>query len=634
MSLLAARNLSLRFGSPPLFTGVSFQIDAGERVCLIGRNGAGKSSLLKILAGKIHPDSGEVVPGKNSRLAYLAQEVPAQISGTARDVVIAGLGDAGEVLRAYENHGADSGMPEARLNEILHRMEADDVWKLASDVEAALSRVGADPSHDFSSLSAGMKRRVLLARELVAKPNVLILDEPTNHLDVAAIEWLEEFMLAWKGAAIFVTHDRRFLKKVSTKILDLERGIVTAWDCDYETYLRRREALNESIAANEAEFDKLLAREEAWLRQGVKARRCRNEGRVRELQRLREIRKKRRVAAGNVKAQIDEGEVSGAKVIVARNVDFNWAGKPLIKNFSTTIMRGDKVGIIGANGIGKTTLLKILLGEIAPDSGEVKHGTNLRIAYFDQLRATLRDDKTLIENIAGEGADTVVAGGQTRNAISYLGDFLFSPDRTRSTVAMLSGGEKNRLLLAKIFLKTANVLVLDEPTNDLDIETLDLLEELLAKFDGTLLLVSHDREFLDNVTTSYLVFEGDGNIREFVGDYDSWKRERLAATMQAKNSPAKNATRDNNPATTKANPATTNPPQKKKLSYKETRELEALPAQIDALEAEQKTLAEKISNPDFYRDPAAVKATNERLNEIEEALTTLLARWEELETRK
>ncbi|MBR5621991.1 MAG: ATP-binding cassette domain-containing protein [Opitutales bacterium] len=629
MALLAVRNLSLKFGGPSLFDDVTFQVEAGERVCLIGRNGAGKSSLLKIITGTLEPDAGEVAIARGSHAAFLSQEVPDAIAGTVRDVVLSGLGEAGEKIRAYETHDTEN-YSEAELDAIFHWLENNSAWSLSSEVDAMISKIGAVPDLPFSSLSAGMKRRVLLARELVSKPDILVLDEPTNHLDIDAIEWLEEFLLSWQGAILFVTHDRRFLKKISTRILDLEGGIITSWDCDYDTYLTRREELNASIAANNAEFDKLLAREEAWLRQGVKARRCRNEGRVRELKKLREIRAARRASVGNVRATISEGEKSGAKVLVAENISQTWNGVPAIRDFSTTIMRGDRVGIIGPNGIGKTTLLKILLGQLTPDSGTVTHGTNLQIAYFDQLRSQLKEDKTLIENLAGEGADTVVVGRQTRHVISYLGDFLFTPDRARSTVSMLSGGERNRLLLAKIFLKTANVLVLDEPTNDLDLETLDLLEELLGNFDGTVLLVTHDRQFLDNVTTSYIVFEGDGNLREFVGDYDAWRKEHLADVA------AKSAPKTEKPkAEVPAEPVSPkNPPSKKKLSYKETRELEALPQQIEDLENEQKTLAEKLNDPDFYRDPVAVQATNTRLAEIDEALLIALERWEELESRK
>ena len=625
MALLAVRNLSLKFGGPSLFDDVTFQVETGERVCLIGRNGAGKSSLLKIIAGTLEPDAGEVAIARGSHAAFLAQEVPDAIAGTVRDVVLSGLGDAGEKIRAYETHDTEK-YSESELDEIFHWLENNSAWSLSSEVDAMISKIGAVPELPFSSLSAGMKRRVLLARELVSKPDILVLNEPTNHLDIDAIEWLEEFLLSWQGAILFVTHDRRFLKKISTRILDLEGGIVTSWDCDYETYLTRREELNASIAANNAEFDKLLAREEAWLRQGVKARRCRNEGRVRELKKLREIRAARRTSVGNVRATISEGEKSGAKVLVAENITHTWNGVPAIRDFSTTIMRGDRVGIIGPNGIGKTTLLKILLGQLAPDAGTVTHGTNLQIAYFDQLRSQLKEDKTLIENLAGEGADTVVVGRQTRHVISYLGDFLFTPDRARSTVSMLSGGERNRLLLAKIFLKTANVLVLDEPTNDLDLETLDLLEELLGNFDGTVLLVTHDRQFLDNVTTSYIVFEGDGNLREFVGDYDAWRKEHLAET-DSKSVPAK-------PEKTKP-PVSVEPiPSKKKLSYKETRELEALPQRIEDLENEQKMLAEKLNDPDFYRDHTAVQATNARIAEIEDELFHALERWEELASRR
>ena len=626
MALLAVRNLSLKFGGPALFENVNFQVDAGERVCLIGRNGAGKSSLLKIIAGKLEPDAGEIAVARGSRVAFLAQEVPERLAGTVREIVLRGLGEAGEKLLAYEAHDAGK-YGEEQLEEIFRWLEENAAWNLAGKADAVISKLGLDPAPLFSSLSAGMKRRVLLARELVSDPDVLVLDEPTNHLDIAATEQLEEFLRAWRGAILFVTHDRRFLKKISTRILDLEGGVVTSWNCDYETYLARREELNASIAAGNAEFDKLLAREEAWLRQGVKARRCRNEGRVRELKRLREIRAARRAEVGTVRAAIAEGEKSGAKVIVAERVSHAWNGVPVIRDFSTTIMRGDRIGVIGPNGAGKTTLLKILLGELAPDAGSVTLGTNLQIAYFDQLRAQLREDRTLAENLAGEGADTVVVNGKTRHVISYLGDFLFSPDRARSTVSMLSGGERNRLLLAKIFMKPANVLVLDEPTNDLDLETLELLEELIGNFDGTVLLVSHDREFLDDVTTSLIVFEGAGKLREFIGDYDAWRKTHLAETARAP-VPAKTE----KPKTPAAAPA--NPPQKKKLSYKETRELEAIPQKIDALEAEQKTLTEKLNDPDFCRDPAAAKAAVARLAELEEELMLTLERWEFLESRK
>lgn len=630
MALLSVRNLSLKFGGPSLFDDVSFQVEAGERVCLIGRNGAGKSSLLKIIAGTLDADSGEAAIARGSHAAFLAQEIPEEIAGTVRDVVLSGLGDAGEKIRACETHDTEK-YSEAQLDEIFRWIEENSAWHLASEADAMISKVGAVPDAAFSSLSAGMKRRVLLARELVSKPDILVLDEPTNHLDIDAVEQLEELLLAWRGAILFVTHDRRFLKKIATRILDLENGVVTSWDCDYETYLARREELNASIAANNAEFDKRLAREEAWLRQGVKARRCRNEGRVRELKKLREIRARRRASVGNVRAAIAESEKSGAKVIDAEHVSYAWNGVPVVRDFTGTIMRGDRVGIIGANGIGKTTFLKILLGRLAPDAGTVELGTNLQIAYFDQLRAQLREDKTLAENLAGEGADTVVVGGKPRHVISYLGDFLFSPDRARSLVSMLSGGERNRLLLAKIFLKPANLLVLDEPTNDLDLETLELLEELIGNFDGTVILVTHDRQFLDNVTTSCIVFEGDGKLREFIGDYDAWRKENPLPQPAAKSVPAK---AEKTPVPAQDVSAKKNPPTRKKLSYKETRELESLPQEIDALEREQKTLAEQLNDPDFYRDPNAVKSTNARLAEIEDALIRALERWEELESRK
>lgn len=623
MALISVRNLALSFGGPTLFENVSFQVEAGERVCLIGRNGAGKSSLLKIIAGTLEPDAGEALVARGSHAGFLAQDVPAQIAGTVREIVVGGLGEIGKKILAFEAHGRAEAS-ESESDAALRFLEENSAWNLAAEAEAVITKLALDPALEFASLSAGMKRRVLLARELVSKPDVLVLDEPTNHLDIAAIEQLEEFLLGWRGAILFVTHDRRFLKKISTRILDLESGIVTSWNCDYETYLARREELDASIAAERAEFDKKLAREEAWLRQGVKARRCRNEGRVRELKKLREIRAARRTDGGNVRAAIYGSDKSGAKVIVAEHIAYAWNGALMIRDFSTTIMRGDRVGIVGPNGIGKTTFLQILLGKLAPDAGTVTLGTNLQIAYFDQLREQLREDKTLAENLAGEGADTLVVGTQTRHVISYLGDFLFTPDRARSKVSMLSGGERNRLLLAKIFAKPANLLVLDEPTNDLDLETLELLEELLADFDGTVVLVTHDREFLNNVTTSTIVFEGDGNLREFIGDYDAWKKLRVpAAAANAKpQKPAKTVPAD------AAVPAA-----RKKLSYKEKRELEALPQHIDALESEQKMLAEKLNTPEVYRDPATAKATNARLAEIEEELMRALERWEELEQK-
>lgn len=641
MALLSVRNLTLSFGGPTLFENATFEVDAGERVCLIGRNGVGKSSLLRIVAGKLEPDAGESVIARGSHAAFLAQEVPERLAGTVREIVIGGLGEIGKKILACEAHDTAK-FAEAELDAMLLSLEENSAWNLAAEADAVITKLGLVPALEFASLSAGMKRRVLLARELVSKPDILVLDEPTNHLDIAAIEQLEEFLLGWRGAVLFVTHDRRFLKKISTRILDLEGGIVTSWDCDYETYLARREELDASIAANRAEFDKKLAREEAWLRQGVKARRCRNEGRVRELQKLRAERAARRADVGNVRAAIYEGEKSGAKVIVAEHISHTWNGVPVIRDFSTTVMRGDRIGIVGPNGIGKTTLLKILLGKLAPDTGTVTLGTNLQIAYFDQLREQLKEDKTLIENLAGEGADTVVVGTQARHVIGYLGDFLFSPDRARSKVSMLSGGERNRLLLAKIFMKPANLLVLDEPTNDLDLETLDLLEELLAKFDGTVVLVTHDREFLDDVTTSTIVFEGNGELREFVGDYDSWRKALFHAEASASGSGAagtknssgtkKNSTAEKT-AGTAASAAKKPSASRKKLSYKEKRELEALPQKIDALEAEQKTLSEKLNTPEIYRDAAAAKATNARLAEIEDELMAALERWEELEQK-
>lgn len=616
MALISFQEVSLGFGGPPLLDGVSFQIEPGEKLGLLGRNGAGKSSLLRLISGELQPDAGTVTLTRGIRVGCLPQEVPEALPGTVREIVLTGLGEAGEKwlhherLVAADTHGAEV--------DALHRwLDENDAWNAALEVEKLLTRMALPAEENFAVLSAGMKRRVLLARELAAQPDLLVLDEPTNHLDVGAIEWLEEFLGGVKSALLFVTHDRRFLQKMATSILDLDRGKVTRWDCDYGKFLERKEAWLEAEAVTNAEFDKKLAREEAWLRQGVKARRCRNEGRVRALHQLRYERRERREQTGMMRASISEAEKSGMKVIDVKGVFHAWGTEPLIRDLTLTVMRGDRIGLLGPNGVGKSTLLKILLGKIAPQKGTVKHGTNLRVAYFDQLREQLDPAKTVAQNLSDE-SDHVTVGAARKHVITHLQDFLFEPDRARSPVSMLSGGERNRLLLAKLFLQPANVLVLDEPTNDLDVETLELLEELVANFDGTVLLVSHDREFLDNVTTSYLVFEGDGVVREFVGDYDAWKKERRTAE--------ENRARRENRAEEKSRTG-----RERKLSNKEREELSALPEKIETMEAEQARLSEQLADPDFYRDAAAVKTAQERLPQLEEALLVAYERWAELD---
>ncbi len=616
MALISFQEVSLGFGGPLLLDGVSFQIEPGERLGLLGRNGAGKSSLLRLVSGELQPDGGTVTLTRGTRVGCLPQEVPEALPGSVREIVLAGLGEAGEKWLRHERlvaanaHGAE-------LDALHHWLEENDAWNAALEAEKLLTRMALPAEENFAVLSAGMKRRVLLARELAAQPDLLVLDEPTNHLDIGAIEWLEEFLGGVKSALLFVTHDRRFLQKMAASILDLDRGKVTRWDCDYGKFLERKEAWLEAEAAANAEFDKKLAREEAWLRQGVKARRCRNEGRVRALHQLRNERGARREQAGLMRASISEAEKSGMKVIDVKGLSHAWETEPLIRDLTLTVTRGDRIGLLGPNGAGKSTLLKILLGKIAPQKGTVKHGTNLRVAYFDQLREQLDPTKTVAQNLSDE-SDHVTVGAARKHVITHLQDFLFEPDRARSPVSMLSGGERNRLLLAKLFLQPANVLVLDEPTNDLDVETLELLEELVANFDGTVLLVSHDRAFLDNVTTSYLVFEGGGVVREFVGDYDAWKKERRTAE--------ENRARRENRAEEK-----TRTGRERKLSNKEREELAALPGKIEALEAEQARLSEQLADPDFYRDATAVKNAQERLPQLEAELLAAYERWAELD---
>lgn len=595
MALISVRDVSVGFGGPWLLDRVTLQIERGERVCLMGRNGTGKSTLMRLLCGEITPDAGEVACSHAVRMALLPQEVPRELSGTVSDVVASGLDDP--------------------------TMAHEAGWRKALQVEKTLSRMSLDGEARFEALSAGLKRRVLLARGLAREPDVLLLDEPTNHLDIEAIGWMEDLLLRFEGTLVFVTHDRMFLRRLATRIVELDRGRLVDWACDYTTFLKRKEAALEVEAEQWHQFDKKLAREEAWIRQGIKARRTRNEGRVRALERLRETRRERRDRMGTVRLSAQEAARSGKLVLEAEAVCFGYEpGAPIIRDFATVILRGDKIGIMGPNGSGKTTLLRLLLGELQPGEGTVRRGVGLQPAYFDQLRAQLDEGKSVQENV-GEGNDTILFNGRPLHVMSYLQRFLFSAERARSPVRTLSGGERNRLLLALLFTKPANLLVLDEPTNDLDAETLELLEELLLDYPGTVLLVSHDRAFLNNVVTSTLVLEGDGRVGEYVGGYDDWLRQRQALAPAAVNKPAGVSER--------ARPTRERPPS---LSYRDKRELEALPERIEALEAEQGALYEAMAAPSFYQQPGAeIAGAKARLEAIGRELEAAYERWEALE---
>jgi ATP-binding cassette subfamily F protein uup len=628
MAIITFRDVSLSFGHHALLDGAQFQIERGERLCLIGRNGAGKSTLLRLLSGDIQPDSGEIVRAQNLRVAQLAQEVPRGTHGSVFDVVAEGIGKAGALLQRYHRltHDlADGGGDLDALSRCQHELEAVGGWALNQQVETVLSRLSLDADAEVSSLSGGLKRRVLLAQALAAEPDLLLLDEPTNHLDIDAITWLEEFLLGWNGTLLFITHDRAFLQRLATRIIELDRGRITDFPGDYATYLARKEAMLAEEESRNALFDKKLAQEEAWIRQGIKARRTRNEGRVRALKRLREERSQRRERSGRANMAIQTAERSGKIVIEAEHAGFHYDDKPVVRELTTSIMRGDKVGIIGPNGSGKTTLLRLLLGDLEPTTGSIRRGTSLEIAYFDQYRATLDEDKSVKDNVA-EGSDTLTINGQPRHVMSYLQDFLFTPERARQPVRSLSGGERNRLLLARLFTRPSNLLVLDEPTNDLDADTLELLEELLMDYSGTVLLVSHDRAFLNNVVTSTLAFEGDGVVNEYIGGYDDWLRQRAQPT------PAKTAQAAPNTAAPAKAPA---PEKPRKLSYKDQRELDALPQKIEALEAERDAINADMSSPEFYQqDAKAVSAVQERLAAVDAELETAYARWDALEEAK
>ena len=629
MPLITLQSVDYGVGGPLLLDGVDLAIEPGERIALIGRNGAGKSTLLKLLSGELKPDDGEVRVESGRRIARLEQEVPQDAAGSVFDVVAAGLGELGTLLGDYHHLVHADVVDTDALAAVQARIEAAQGWALDRRVAETLERLQLDGDADFGALSGGMKRRVLLARALVSQPDLLLLDEPTNHLDIAAIDWLEGFLKQWNGALVFVTHDRRFLRALATRIVEIDRGEVTSWPGDWDNYLRRKEERLNSEAQENARFDKLLAQEEAWIRQGIKARRTRDEGRVRRLEAMRFERAERRAQAGNVKMATARADESGKKVIEARSVDFAHGDEALVRDFSTTILRGDRIGLIGPNGSGKTTLLKLLLGELQPQAGEVKRGTQLQVAYFDQYRATLREDWNAIENVA-EGRESVTVGGRPKHVIGYLQDFLFTPERARAPITRLSGGERNRLLLAKLFAQPSNLLVMDEPTNDLDVETLELLEELLGEYPGTLLLVSHDRDFLDSVVTSTLVMEGDGRVGDYVGGYSDWLRQRPTRGESARATAA--AAPKEREAETPVQAAATPAAPKRKLGYKEQRELDELPLRIETLESKIAAMTEAMHDPAFFqRDHASVAAHNAELAAMQTALEQAYARWESLD---
>jgi ABC transport system ATP-binding/permease protein len=630
MALITLDHISIAHGSLPLLDNAVLQIESGERVCMIGRNGVGKSTLLRILSGEQMPDSGHIHRQPNIRAALLVQDVALCDDRAVFNVVAEGLGDLGELAMAYHHAAvevAEHGTPALleKLGTLQHELEEKDGWRLEQRVELILARLNLPPEACVNTLSGGWCRRVLLAKALVGQPDLLLLDEPTNHLDIDAIHWLENYLAEYAGTVVFITHDRAFLQRIATRIIELDRGCLTSWPGDYATYLRRKEEclINESLQKDK--FDKKLAEEEVWLRQGVKARRTRNEGRVSALIAMREERAARRERIGNVRLKVETADPSGRMVYEAEHLGKSFNNIPVLKDFSIRIMRGDRIGLLGANGAGKTTLLRLLLGELKPDAGTVRGGVNNQVAYYDQQREQLDPERTVFDTV-GEGNETVTINGRTLHVNGYLRNFLFPPDRARSPVKALSGGERNRLMLARLFTRPANVLVLDEPTNDLDLETLELLEIQLLEFSGTILLVSHDRDFLDNVVTSTLVFEGNGKVQEYIGGYQDWLHQRsVPEEKKAEDTPRNDAS---------VSLSTKTAPSRKKLSYREQREFDQLPGRIEALEAEQESLNAGISAPDFYKEPAEkIKQTLARLEELQQELLDVYALWDTMDSK-
>jgi ATP-binding cassette subfamily F protein uup len=624
MPLITLQDIFLSYGQPPLIDHLNLVVEPNERVCLIGRNGAGKSTLLKILTGQIVPDEGSIKRSSGVTVAQLEQSVPHDAQGTVFDVIAQGLGAEGELIKTFHHliqQLNDNPSPKVMndYEECQAELERVNGWDINQRVESIITKMDLNPDVDISSLSGGYKRRVLLARALVCNPDLLLLDEPTNHLDIEAIQWVEQFLLKWEGSLLFISHDRRFMDNLANRFIEIDRGKLQDYNCDYSTYLVRKEENLEIEERQNALFDKRLSQEEVWIRQGIKARRTRNEGRVRALESMRSEYVARRKQLGTARMDIHQAEKSGKIVAEATDVTFAFGdGEAVVKNFSTLIQRGDKVGFIGRNGVGKTTLIKLLLGELTAQQGTIKTGTNLNVAYFDQYRSALDEDKTVQDNVSG-GRDMLEIAGKSRHVISYLQDFLFAPERCRQPVKALSGGERNRLLLAKLFTQPSNVLVLDEPTNDLDIDTLDLLEELLINYKGTVILVSHDRAFLNNVVTSTLVFDGSGTIEQYVGGYDDWLRQRKTQ-QTAKIASPKVQSKSSTPSI--------------KLSYKDQRELDSLPAEIEGLEVSISEISGQISEPGFYQtDRAAIEVVEGRLANAQKQLAESYARWELLENQ-
>jgi len=631
MILLTLKNLALAYGPQHLLREVNFQIERGERVCLVGRNGAGKSTLFRVISGQVQIDDGEIWHPDTLRISYLEQDVPMDSEETIFDVVAGGLGEVGTLLARYHHTLQQVSHDEQhdlhQLSTMQHEIEVADGWNVQQRVEMTLSRLDLEADKPLRDCSGGMRRRVLLARALISQPDLLLLDEPTNHMDIAAIGWLEEFLLAYPGALIFITHDRTFLKHLATRIIELDRGRLSSFPGDYDNYLRRKEEMLAVETRANAKFDKRLSEEEAWVRKGVKARRTRNEGRVRALEAMRERRRQRVDMPGKVSLQVDGSEIAGKLVADLRDVCFAYGDHPVISNLSTRILRGDRVGIIGPNGSGKSTLLKLILGEIEPDSGKVVLGTKLDMAYFDQHRSQLDPEKSVRNNLS-EGSDFITVKGRSRHVIGYLRSFLFPPERVDEPVKNLSGGERNRLLLARLFTQPANMLVLDEPTNDLDVDTLELLEDLLIEYEGTLLLVSHDRTFLDNVVTSTLVFEGHGQVGDYVGGYEDWLRQRKPRSDISPAVETETKSENNQAQQIAANKTQS----KVKLSFNEQRELQYLPERIEALEVEQQEIEMLVSQGDFYQqDKQLIKDTLARLDDIHKELSDAYNRWEYLD---
>jgi len=637
MPQLRLEKISLAYGHHALLDEVDLELRRGERVCLVGRNGEGKSSLFKVISGEVEPDDGNIWRREPVRISHLAQEVETESEDEVFDIVASGLPRLGKLLADYHHLIHELAEPQSaeqlskakvnRLAELQHEIEVADGWQIDQRVSTVLSRLGLDGSVKFSNLSGGWRRRVMLARALVSEPDILLLDEPTNHLDIEAITWLEEFMTIFQGALLFISHDRAFVRRLAQKVIELDRGQLTTWPGTYDDYIRRKNAQLEVEADHNAKFDKRLSQEEAWIRKGIKARRTRNEGRVRALKAMREQFRQRRHRTAKARMKLDEAENTGKRVFEAEDVDFAFDGTPVISGFSTTIMRGDRVGIIGPNGAGKSTLIKLLLGELTQQTGRIRRGTKLEIAYFDQQRERLNEEISVMDNVAG-GSQFVTIGGKNRHVASYLRDFLFPPQRLQSPVSTLSGGERNRLMLAQLFAKPANLLVMDEPTNDLDVETLELLEELIMDFKGTLLLVSHDRAFLDNVVTSILVFEKEGKIDEYIGGYSDWSRYKKEQEKTRKPDKSKSiaSTRTGN------KPGPAGKSKVKKLSFNDQRELDVLPAKIESLESEQSKLQSMVSGAGFYQqEQAKITATLAQLDKVGKELESCYQRWSALE---